>query len=499
MNYNDIPLYNLLPGLLENESDPSRSTAFMLEDILKRLQKLEEHGGGGEGGPAVWGQITGTLSDQSDLQSKLNLKADKTALEAKADKTALDAKADKTYVDVMLESKANRSELDGLVTDNELSSALSTKADKSEIPDVSKLVTKDEVNAQLETKADAFLVKDGDLVLAPPASTVLPAADNIEPVLSLAKITQQNPFSDTQTIGVSKGAWTIKEIITDSVGRIKGRQATFLKVEDQTVGVKADVTSLKSRVDVLEAGGGSDNSMVYTLPDDGILDVRELDLTPGVKRYQIVKGKKDLAGFIQDDGTVFQGSSISRVGFYAEDALVYLDMGVNGDSPTNLDLYLSLKLDNLYNKRYELVWQMQVNKTTKEVVPQPENVIGLYKPKFNLSVEGSLSPTMSLNVPIGLTLVPPTTMMPADYWAPIYPSDYNKDVLSQLFLAPVNNSANSKERLNGKYAAVFTDGERSWAINDIDGDQIPTNPTWVEIVKSKAQLTKETQLTSPFE
>lgn len=254
MNYNDIPLYNLLPGLLENESDPSRSTAFMLEDILKRLQKLEEHGGGGEGGPAVWGQITGTLSDQSDLQSKLNLKADKTALEAKADKTALDAKADKTYVDVMLESKANRSELDGLVTDNELSSALSTKADKSEIPDVSKLVTKDEVNAQLETKADAFLVKDGDLVLAPPASTVLPAADNIEPVLSLAKITQQNPFSDTQTIGVSKGAWTIKEIITDSVGRIKGRQATFLKVEDQTVEVKADVSDLKTRVSTLENG-----------------------------------------------------------------------------------------------------------------------------------------------------------------------------------------------------------------------------------------------------
>lgn len=37
-------------------------------------------GGGGGGGAAVWGAITGTLSDQADLQAALNAKADASAL-----------------------------------------------------------------------------------------------------------------------------------------------------------------------------------------------------------------------------------------------------------------------------------------------------------------------------------------------------------------------------------------------------------------------------------
>lgn len=40
--------------------------------------------GGGGGGDAVWGGITGNLSDQTDLQNALNAKADQSALDAKA-------------------------------------------------------------------------------------------------------------------------------------------------------------------------------------------------------------------------------------------------------------------------------------------------------------------------------------------------------------------------------------------------------------------------------
>ena len=44
----------------------------MAED--KRLLILGSKSGGGGGGNAVWGQITGTLSDQTDLMNQLNLK-----------------------------------------------------------------------------------------------------------------------------------------------------------------------------------------------------------------------------------------------------------------------------------------------------------------------------------------------------------------------------------------------------------------------------------------
>lgn len=41
------------------------------------LKVYDYNGGGGGGGSASWGSITGTLSDQTDLQNALNSKADK--------------------------------------------------------------------------------------------------------------------------------------------------------------------------------------------------------------------------------------------------------------------------------------------------------------------------------------------------------------------------------------------------------------------------------------
>jgi len=43
-----------------------------INQILIRLRKLELQNGGGGGGGAAWGDITGTLSDQTDLQSALD-------------------------------------------------------------------------------------------------------------------------------------------------------------------------------------------------------------------------------------------------------------------------------------------------------------------------------------------------------------------------------------------------------------------------------------------
>lgn len=66
--------------------------------IDQRLDALEAGGGGGGGGPASWGAITGTLSDQTDLQTALNGKAATVHTHIIANVTglqaALDGKAD---------------------------------------------------------------------------------------------------------------------------------------------------------------------------------------------------------------------------------------------------------------------------------------------------------------------------------------------------------------------------------------------------------------------
>lgn len=147
-NPNDYPIYHLLPPMIETETEMTKSPASIIEDMLKRIKALED---GGSTASAEWGKITGNLSDQTDLNSKLNTKADKTALDLKADKTELTAKADKTYVDASLETKVNRSELTSYATKTDLADGLSTKADKT---DLANKVDKTYVDSALALKAD---------------------------------------------------------------------------------------------------------------------------------------------------------------------------------------------------------------------------------------------------------------------------------------------------------------------------------------------------------
>jgi hypothetical protein len=46
--------------------------------IIELLEAILAGGGGGGGGAGAWGSITGTLSDQADLQTSLDAKALKT-------------------------------------------------------------------------------------------------------------------------------------------------------------------------------------------------------------------------------------------------------------------------------------------------------------------------------------------------------------------------------------------------------------------------------------
>ena len=61
-------------------------------------------GGGGGGGAAVWGDITGTLANQTDLQNALNAKADASSVYTK------------TAADALLSAKANSADLGDLAT-----------------------------------------------------------------------------------------------------------------------------------------------------------------------------------------------------------------------------------------------------------------------------------------------------------------------------------------------------------------------------------------------
>lgn len=63
----------------EEGKDPKKYVTALVETSSGKqlcLKTLDLNGGGG-GGSATWGSITGTLSNQTDLQNALNSKADK--------------------------------------------------------------------------------------------------------------------------------------------------------------------------------------------------------------------------------------------------------------------------------------------------------------------------------------------------------------------------------------------------------------------------------------
>lgn len=129
---------------------------------------------GGGGGAPVWGGITGTLADQTDLNTALSAKADATTvytkseadalLADKADSADLAGKADasavytKTQVDTALGAKADST---AVYTKSEVDTALGAKANSADVTaslatkaDASAVYTKSEVDTALGAKAN---------------------------------------------------------------------------------------------------------------------------------------------------------------------------------------------------------------------------------------------------------------------------------------------------------------------------------------------------------
>lgn len=103
---------------------------------------------------------THSISDVIDLQTTLDIKADKSEIPNITDlatKEELNNKANKIHSHVIsditnlqniLDTKADTTDIPNitdLVTNSELTNVLASKADKSELPDISNLATKDEL------------------------------------------------------------------------------------------------------------------------------------------------------------------------------------------------------------------------------------------------------------------------------------------------------------------------------------------------------------------
>lgn len=149
---------------------------------------------GGGGGAPVWGGITGTLADQTDLNTALSGKAEASAVYTKSEMdTALGAKADttsvytKTEANALLADKADSADLAGkadasaVYTKTQVDTALSGKADSSAVYSKTEVDTalgakanSADVTTSLATKADATSVytkSEVDTALGAKAST----------------------------------------------------------------------------------------------------------------------------------------------------------------------------------------------------------------------------------------------------------------------------------------------------------------------------------------
>lgn len=296
-NPNDYPIYHLLPPMIESETEMSKSPASLIEQMLKRIKALEDGGSnGGSNASAEWGKITGNLSDQTDLNSKLYTKADKTAVDLKADKTELADKANKSYVDASLESKVNRYELTSYATKNDLSAGLSSKADKT---DLANKVDKTYVDSGLALKADKTYVDSGlslkannaDLSLKADTSTV----EGIKSTVETLETNKADSFTvDGTSVKMSENrvlSAVSSSDVTAKWGEITGNLSdqTDLnamlntKADKTAVDLKADKTELTTYATKTDLSDGlstkADKTVLDTKADNFTVDGKTILMT----------------------------------------------------------------------------------------------------------------------------------------------------------------------------------------------------------------------------
>jgi hypothetical protein len=189
------------------------------EKLYIRKETAWAEVGGGEGGPATWGDIEGTLADQTDLQSALNGKASTSHGHSIADttglQTALDGKAASSHTHTIANVTSLQATLDGKAASSHghaigdvtnLQSTLDGKASTSHghgISDVTGL------QAELDGKINAPLT-DGELGSGTPNSSNFLRGDRTwaAPTASVAA-----PFMGAQAPGsftVSDGQFGIQ-------------------------------------------------------------------------------------------------------------------------------------------------------------------------------------------------------------------------------------------------------------------------------------------------
>ena len=223
----------------------------------------------------VWGNITGALSDQTDLKNALDAKADADDVYSKTDTDMLlSGKADasdvytKSETDDLLDLKANaadvytQAELDGIF--DGIDNALDTKADASDVytktqtdnkladkADADDVYTKAETDALLGDKADA-----DDVYTKSETDTLLSAKANTADLGSLADqdtVDYQTEVTNKPTLGALAGMDSI-----DYTSNKLTNKPTLGSLADQdTVDYVTEVTN-KPTLGTMSAESASD-------------------------------------------------------------------------------------------------------------------------------------------------------------------------------------------------------------------------------------------------
>ena len=315
--------------------------------------EIQEGGGGGGGGDAIWGDITGTLSNQTDLQNALDEKANTTDLGGMASED--DAPSDgKTYgrkngewSEVVSGNDAVWGNITGtLANQTDLMTALDSKANGADT------YTKAEVNSALADKADT-----DDL------GTM--ASENDAP-------------SDGKTYGRNNGAWA--EVTGGGSGSavwgdITGTLSAQTDLQTALNGKANTETSYtKAQDDALLADKVSTTAMQAALA--GKQNTLTFDTTPTTGSTNPVTSggiKVALAGYvaleviadIYDPEATYQTDDV----FMKDGKLVRYVEGIEGLSPLPLSDYFETHL--LYQGEY-LAYDGSLYQATQsfEVGPQ---------------------------------------------------------------------------------------------------------------------------------
>ena len=264
---------DLIPFITESEAD------------VKYALKSEIDGGGG-----AWGEITGTISAQTDLQAALDAKADDADLAGKANTADLAAKVNSA--DVYLKTET--------FTKTEINTALAAKADVADLAakaDVADLAAKADVadlatkanNADVYPKTDTYNKTEVDAALTGKADAAALAGkvDDADLVPYITEVDADLKY-EAKGQGATGAAW----------GEITGTISAQADLQAALDG-KADAADLAAKADAADLAAKANSADVYAKTDT--YNKTEVDA--------IVTGITEGGGTVVQDNLVSTSSS----------------------------------------------------------------------------------------------------------------------------------------------------------------------------------------------